>query len=72
MALVIKTHQNKTHQNNNKKHINFFGERPEPINLFWGDQYYFLMFFYSLKNLFEEMEGTLAQPVPPPSISECL
>jgi hypothetical protein len=42
MAFVIKTHQN----NNNKKHINFFGEEPSPINLFWGggDQYFFLLF----------------------------
>jgi hypothetical protein len=40
MALVIKTHQN-----NNKKHKKIFGEGPRPINLFWGDQYYFLFFF---------------------------
>jgi hypothetical protein len=31
MTLVTKSHQN----NNNKKHINFFGERPGPINLFF-------------------------------------
>jgi hypothetical protein len=42
MSLVIKTHQN-----NNKKHINFFGEGPGPINLFGrgGDQYYYYYFF---------------------------
>jgi hypothetical protein len=50
MALVIKTHQN-----NNKKHINFFREGPEPINLFWEGPVLFIYLFYSLIKLFEEM-----------------
>jgi hypothetical protein len=72
MTLVIKTYQNKTHQNNNKKHINFFGNGPRPNNFFFGGgggggKYYFY-FFYSLKKLFEEMRETMAQYPLPPSL----
>jgi hypothetical protein len=74
MALVIKTNQNKTHQNNNKKHINYFGEGLGPINLFWGEGgTNIIIIIYSLKNLFEEMgEGPWPQPIPSPSISTTL
>jgi hypothetical protein len=51
MTLVIKTHQN-----NNKKHRNFFEERPGPINLFWEGTS-IIIIFYSLKSPFKEMGG---------------
>jgi hypothetical protein len=71
MALVIKTHQNKIHKNNNKKkRINIFGERPRPINLFWRETSIIIIIIIILllkKNFFEEM-GTIA-PTNPPSLS---
>jgi hypothetical protein len=55
IALVIKTHQNKIHKNNNKKHINIFGERPRPINLFWRETSIIIIILLLKKNFFEEM-----------------
>jgi hypothetical protein len=56
MALVIKTHQN-----NNKKHIIFFGNGLGPINLFilfWGGgAVLFFYFFLLLKKSFRGNEG---------------
>jgi hypothetical protein len=55
MALVIKTHQNKIHKNNNnKKHINIYGERSRPINLFWRETSIIILFYFLLlkKKLF--------------------
>ena len=54
MALVIQTHQN-----NNKKHINFFGEGLD-LSIYSGVWpvlllLLLLLLFYSLKKLFEEM-----------------
>jgi hypothetical protein len=48
MALVIKTHQNKTHQNNNKKHRKFFGEGLRPIKFFFGGRGTNIVFYFFL------------------------
>jgi hypothetical protein len=42
MALVIKTHQN----NNNKKHINFFGRDRDLSIYFGGGPVFFFLFFF--------------------------
>jgi hypothetical protein len=66
MTVVIKTHQN-----NNKKHINFFGKGPGPIIFFFGGGGGTSIIFYLLFFFFEEMGGggggPWPQPVSPPS-----
>jgi hypothetical protein len=53
MTLIIKTHQN-----NNKIHINFFGwDRDLSIHFGGGGTGIIFIFFYSFKKLFEEMGG---------------
>jgi hypothetical protein len=54
----------KTHQNNNKKYINFL-ERDRDLSIYFGGGPVLLIFFYCLKKLFEEMGGTMASAGPP-------
>jgi hypothetical protein len=71
MTSVIKTHKNKTHQNNNKKYRNFFG-RDRTYQFILGGPIYiyiYIYIFYSLKKLFEEIGGGGGGESPPPSVS---
>jgi hypothetical protein len=76
MASVIKTHKNKTHQNNNKKYRNFFGrDRTYQFILGGTNIYIYIFLFYSLKKLFEEIGGGgggggAVRPLLPPSLEE--
>jgi hypothetical protein len=67
MALVIKTNQNKTHQNNNDKKHKLFWEGTGTYQFILGEggTNIIIIIIYSLKNLFEEMgEGPWPQPIP--------